>query len=73
MIKITDIEAVPLPTPANIRAELERLDISQGEAAELLRINERTFRRYLQDPGTIGATPMPFSMFALLQNTRARR
>lgn len=55
------------PTPENIRAQLDRLGMTQEEGAALLRVNPRTMRRYLQVPGTPGSTPMPFSTFTLLR------
>lgn len=55
------------PTPANIRAQLGRLGLTQQQGAELLRINPRTMRRYLQEPGTPGSVPMPFPTFVLLR------
>jgi hypothetical protein len=36
----------------------------------VLRINPRTMRRYLQEPGTEGALEMPFASFALLKSLR---
>ena len=71
MITAQDINKVPYtPTPENIRAQLERLKINQVEAAHLLRVDERTMRRYLQEPGSPGSTTMPFGSFALLRLTK---
>lgn len=68
MIHLRDIRRVDWgATPAAIRAELDRLGLAQTEAAALLRIDPRTMRRYLQEPGTAGHTPMPFGSFALLR------
>jgi hypothetical protein len=63
-----DIHRIPYePTPGDIQAELSRLGITQVEAAELIRVNARTFRRYMQAPRSEGSTPMPFGSFALLR------
>lgn len=68
MITTDDIKRLRQePTPDNVRAQLDRLQLTQQEGAALLRINERTMRRYLQEPGTSGAAAMPFSSFALLR------
>lgn len=76
MIRTADIEGIRIrgaPTEKMIRAELERLGMAITEAALMLRINDRTMRRYLQEPGTAGYTPMPFPIFALLKNLKAPR
>lgn len=71
---IRDIDAIDYdPSGDVIRAELERLGLAQTEAADLLRIDPRTLRRYLQEPGTPGHAVMPFPHFALLKTTRPRR
>jgi hypothetical protein len=48
-------------TPAKLRASLDRLGLSQVAGARLLRIEERTMRRWCA-----GATAIPFSAWALL-------
>lgn len=76
MIRTADIDAIDLPegvTAEMIRAELDRLGLAITEAASLLRINERTLRRYLQEPGSAGYTPMPFATYALLKHLKVRR
>lgn len=77
MIKMKDVHRIPYtPAPECVRKELDRLGITQAEAAELIRVNERTMRRYLQEPATEGSTPMPFGGYALLRlakrNTKGR-
>lgn len=67
MITAEKIRKMHPPTPERVRRELDRLGLSQTEGAALLRVNERTMRRYLQDPGSPGSTPMPFGSFALLR------
>lgn len=71
MIRMQDVRRVDwAATPDNIRRELERLGLAQTEAAALLRIDPRTMRRYLQEPGSPGAAHMPFGSFALLRLTK---
>lgn len=66
-MRIKEVEALrQRPLPAAINKELDRLELTQVGAAELLRINPRTMRRYLQEPGTRGSLTMPFVSFALL-------
>lgn len=48
------------PQPEYARKLVERIGQPQGIIATALGLDARTFRRYLQDPGTKGATPMPF-------------
>lgn len=68
MIRINEVRrASTKPTPEKVRAELERLGLSQTAAADLLRIDERTMRRYVQPVDTEGYAEMPFASFALLQ------
>lgn len=68
MIRMIDVHRIPYePTPEQIKAELDRLGINQVEGAELIRVDPRTFRRYMQAPRTEGSTPMPFGSFALLR------
>lgn len=63
-----DVHRIPyIPTPECVRKELDRLGITQAEAAELIRVDPRTMRRYLQEPKTEGSTPMPFGCYALLR------
>lgn len=67
MIDPSDIDQLIYdPSPETLRAELVRIGINQGEAATLLRVDDRTFRRYLQRVGE-GQTPIPFPHFALLK------
>lgn len=58
------------PTAKDVQAEIDRLGYSQSELSELLHIDPRTLRRYLQARGTDGATPIPFPTFALLRLLR---
>lgn len=68
MIHMKEVRRTPWqPTRDDIQRELDRLGLLQTEAADLLRINQRSFRRYLQDPGTPGHAVMPFSSFVLLR------
>lgn len=71
MIKLQEVRRIDWsPTPDNIKAELERLGLTQVQAAELLRINPRSMRAYLQARGTKNAATMPFGSFALLRLTK---
>lgn len=50
-----------LTTPAGLRARIEAAGITQGEAARLLRVDERTVRRWLA-----GDVPIPAAAACLL-------
>lgn len=67
MITPSVIQRVAEPGHEDVKAELARLGLSAAAAADLLRINLRTMQRYLQPPGTSGATPCPFAVFVLLR------
>lgn len=47
------------PDPAYVRRLVDRIGLPQTSLAGLLKIDRRTFRRYLQDSG-VGASPMPY-------------
>jgi hypothetical protein len=71
MIRKRDLEDIEYDGDNTLaREEIERLGVSKESAAALLRIDPRTMRRYLQESGTEGSTPMPFSAYALLRNLK---
>lgn len=49
------------PDPESIRWLLEEMEITQGEAAKLVGINDRSFRRYVT-----GERDIPYSSWVLL-------
>lgn len=71
MIKVSDVIDIKMkPTARAIRAELERLGMTQVEMAEVLRVSARNMRRYVQDGETEGSVPMPFPTWALIKSMR---
>jgi transcriptional regulator with XRE-family HTH domain len=46
--------------PAYLRDLLEAAGLSQQQAAHALGVDPRTLRRWLQEPGTEGAAPIPY-------------
>lgn len=53
------------PTPTEIRAALEAHGVNAVQAARLLRINPRTFRRYT---ARTHPTPMPYRVWYTLKH-----
>jgi transcriptional regulator with XRE-family HTH domain len=46
--------------PAYLRDLLEAAGLSQQQAAFAIGVDPRTLRRWLQEPGTEGAAPVPY-------------
>lgn len=53
-------------TGADVRGQLDRLGLSQREAARLLGIHEATFHRYVRDSVRPSATALPPPVARLL-------
>ena len=55
------------PSHDHARKLVEKIGLPQGVIALGIGLDPRTFRRYLQDPDTKGATRMPYAVQVLLE------
>ena len=53
-------------TPAELRATLDRLDLSQVGLARILRVSPQTVRRWVQPPDASSHAPIPAWAIAVL-------
>jgi hypothetical protein len=61
------------PAPDYARKLVDKVGLTQATIAAGLGLDPRTFRRYLQEQGTKGATPMPYTVQRLLELLAAGR
>jgi hypothetical protein len=71
MITINELKSIKQdPTHKDVRLQIERLGLTQREAADLLGVHLRTLLRYLDDPTDAASSRIPFPAYALLASLR---